>query len=197
MEEYLNTTKRLNDDLSAKYIKLPKQVVVAWVLSNLTPKYEVIVISIMQSLQINIDSYSVESFFSNLLDESKRQKCNEDNNEQALAVQAKPPSIIGTNSAPTTNQTTQINSDVVMDPNPKADEIGSDSTQTVETSNNVAKSLNATNNNYTRPAIKIAKSQPSIPIDDADDLDELALMVNINNKPKIYKEVLATLLHPD
>ena len=91
MEEYLNTIKRLNDDLSAKDIKLPKQVVVAWVLSNLTSKYEVIVTSIMQSLRINIDSYSIESLFSNLLDESKRQKSNEDNNEQALAVLAKPP----------------------------------------------------------------------------------------------------------
>ena len=40
MEEYLNKVKQLTDQLKAKRIELPSQVIVAWVLNNLTSPYE-------------------------------------------------------------------------------------------------------------------------------------------------------------
>jgi hypothetical protein len=40
MEEYLNRIKLLSDQLKVKKIELPKQVIVAWLLNNLTPAYE-------------------------------------------------------------------------------------------------------------------------------------------------------------
>jgi len=51
---------------------LPKQVIIAWVLNNLTDNYDGLVSNITQSLRTNIESYSIESLFSNLLDELKR-----------------------------------------------------------------------------------------------------------------------------
>lgn len=72
MEEYLNKIRQLNDDLSAKNIVLPKQVIVAWVLNNLTDDFEMIVSTITQSLRTDITSYTFDQLFSNLLDESKR-----------------------------------------------------------------------------------------------------------------------------
>jgi hypothetical protein len=40
MEEYLNKVKQLSDQLKAKKLELPKQVVITWVLNNLTEEYE-------------------------------------------------------------------------------------------------------------------------------------------------------------
>ena len=79
MEEYLNKVKQLSDQLKAKKLELPKQVIIAWVLNNLTDDYESIVSNITQSLRNNIDAFNLESLFSNLLDESKRQE-NKDSN---------------------------------------------------------------------------------------------------------------------
>jgi len=85
MEEYLNKIKQLSDQLKAKNLELPKQVIIAWVLNNLTNNYDGLVSNITQSLRTNIESYSIESLFSNLLDESKRQESMEaNNNSQAL-----------------------------------------------------------------------------------------------------------------
>ncbi|POS81731.1 hypothetical protein EPUL_006632, partial [Erysiphe pulchra] len=87
MEDFLNTIKRLNDDLTSKEIKLLKQVVIAWVLNNLTSNYEIIVSNIMQNLRSNLDSFTIESLFANLLDESKRQRSLDDNSvNQALVA---------------------------------------------------------------------------------------------------------------
>ena len=44
MEEYLNKVKQLTDQLKAKGIELPSQVIVAWVLNNLTSPYKGFVI---------------------------------------------------------------------------------------------------------------------------------------------------------
>ena len=64
---------------------MPKQVIIAWVLNNLTDNYDRLVSNITQSLRTNIESYSIESLFSNLLNESKRQESIEANNKnQAL-----------------------------------------------------------------------------------------------------------------
>ena len=84
MEEYLNKVKQLSDQLKAKNLELPKQVIIAWVLNNLTDNYDGLVSNITQSLRTNIDSYTLETLFSNLLDESKRQESNEANTDQAL-----------------------------------------------------------------------------------------------------------------
>ena len=81
MEEYLNKVKQLSDQLKAKNLELPKQVIIAWVLNNLTDNYDGLVSNITQSLRTNIDSYTLETLFSNLLDESKRQESNEANTD--------------------------------------------------------------------------------------------------------------------
>ena len=86
MEEYLNKVKQLSDQLKAKNLELPKQVIIAWVLNNLTDNYDGLVSNITQSLRTNIDSYTLETLFSNLLDESKRQESNEANTDQALII---------------------------------------------------------------------------------------------------------------
>ncbi|RKF81090.1 Retrovirus-related Pol polyprotein from transposon TNT 1-94 [Golovinomyces cichoracearum] len=72
MEEYLNKIRQLSDDLSAKNIILPKQVIIAWVLNNLSDDFEMIVSSITQSLRTDMSSYNIDQLFANLLDESKR-----------------------------------------------------------------------------------------------------------------------------
>jgi hypothetical protein len=73
MEEYINKVKELSNQLKAKNLKLLKQVIIAWVLNNLTDNYNSLVAKITQSLKTNIDSFTLELLFSNLLDESKRQ----------------------------------------------------------------------------------------------------------------------------
>jgi hypothetical protein len=73
MEEYLNKVKQLSDQLKAKQLELPKQVIIAWVLNNLTDNYEGFVSNITQSLRNNTSTFTIETLFSNLLDESKRQ----------------------------------------------------------------------------------------------------------------------------
>ena len=47
IEEYLNKVKQLTDQLKAKGIELPNQVIVAWVLNNLTSLYKGFVTMIM------------------------------------------------------------------------------------------------------------------------------------------------------
>jgi hypothetical protein len=49
MEEYLNKVKQLTDQLKAKSIEMPSQVIVAWVLNNLTSPYEGFVTMVTQS----------------------------------------------------------------------------------------------------------------------------------------------------
>ena len=78
MEEYLNKVKYLSDQLKAKNIELPRQVIIAWVLNNLSEDYENIISNITQTLRNDINAYSLENLFSNLIDESKRQESNKD-----------------------------------------------------------------------------------------------------------------------
>src|SRR6202044_3242997 len=83
MEEYLNKVKQLTDQLKAKQLELPKQVIIAWVLNSLTDEYEGFVSNITQSLRNDSEIFTLETLFSNLLDESKRQG-NKDSYNQAL-----------------------------------------------------------------------------------------------------------------
>jgi hypothetical protein len=76
MEEYLNRIKYLTDSLKSKNIELPKQVVLAWVLNNLTPSYEGFVTFITQSFRTDSSTIKLESLFANLIDESRRQTGN-------------------------------------------------------------------------------------------------------------------------
>ena len=46
MEEYLNKIKQLSDQLKAKNLELPKQVIITWVLNNLTNNYDGLVSNI-------------------------------------------------------------------------------------------------------------------------------------------------------
>ncbi|RKF62124.1 hypothetical protein OnM2_035107 [Erysiphe neolycopersici] len=67
MEEYLNRVKQLSDDLKAKDMELPRQILFAWVLNNLTPAYRPLVSNITQSLGINKEAFTIESLFAILL----------------------------------------------------------------------------------------------------------------------------------
>ena len=73
MEEYLNKVKQLTDQLKAKGIKLLKQVIVAWVLNNLTNPYKGFVTMVTQSYRTNSSIIDLENLFFNLMDESRRQ----------------------------------------------------------------------------------------------------------------------------
>jgi hypothetical protein len=88
MEEYLNKVKQLSDQLKSKQLELPKQVVIAWVLNSLTDNYEGFVSNVTQSLRNNAESFTIETLFSNLLDESKRQD-NKDYNSNTQILFAK------------------------------------------------------------------------------------------------------------
>ncbi len=88
MEEYLNKVKQLSDQLKAKKLELPRQVIIAWVLNNLTDSYDGFVANITQSLRNDSEAYSIEMLFSNLLDESKRQESRDSNAPQALHVRS-------------------------------------------------------------------------------------------------------------
>ena len=73
IEEYLNKVKQLTDQLKAKGIELPNQVIVAWVLNNLTSPYKGVVTMVTQSYRTNSSTINLENLFSNLMDESRRQ----------------------------------------------------------------------------------------------------------------------------
>jgi len=72
MEVFLHTIKRLVDDFMAKGMELPTKLVIAWVLNNLTSKYESYVANTIQTICLNEASVSIETIFSSLLDESRR-----------------------------------------------------------------------------------------------------------------------------
>ena len=73
MEEYLNKVRQLTDQSKAKGMEMPSQVVVAWVLNNLTSPYEGFVTMVTQSYRTNSSTINLENLFSNLMDESRRQ----------------------------------------------------------------------------------------------------------------------------
>ena len=84
IEEYLNKIKELTDQLEAKELILPRTVIIGWVLNNLSDDYEGLISNITQSLRNNAKSYTLETLFSSLLDESKRLENRENNHPQAF-----------------------------------------------------------------------------------------------------------------
>ena len=60
------------DQLKAKRIKIPKKVIFAWVLNNLSEKYKTLITTIIQLIRINgIDLIKLYDLFANLIDELK------------------------------------------------------------------------------------------------------------------------------
>ena len=55
-------------------IRLPNQVIIAWVLNNLTGDYESFISTITQSYRSNPANINLETLFSNLLDKARRIK---------------------------------------------------------------------------------------------------------------------------
>ena len=61
MEDYLNTIKKLSDQLKAKNLEILKQVIIAWVLNNLTEDYESLVTNLTQGSQsVNSDDINLD-----------------------------------------------------------------------------------------------------------------------------------------
>ena len=87
MEDFLNTVRRLYDDLKSKDCVLPEQAVMAWILNSLTDEYDAIVSSITQSLRLNSKAYSCDSLFANLLDESRGKEMIFEGQSKAFHVQ--------------------------------------------------------------------------------------------------------------
>jgi len=83
IEDYLNTIKRIIDDLTSRDIILPSRIVLAHVLNNLTPDFENFTATITQNLRVN-NTLDLETLYSNLIDESKRLEERENNNTTAL-----------------------------------------------------------------------------------------------------------------
>ncbi|RKF84343.1 hypothetical protein GcM1_110001 [Golovinomyces cichoracearum] len=86
MEEYIYRIRQLVDDLKSKGRDYPKDVLLALVLTGLTSEYKILVSNINQSLRAveDIDSYDMDAFFANLIDESKQLKTIESDPDTAL-----------------------------------------------------------------------------------------------------------------
>ncbi|RKF71318.1 hypothetical protein GcC1_102020 [Golovinomyces cichoracearum] len=84
MEEFINTIKRLRDDLKTNDLDFPPKYYYFWVLNNLTPEYEILVLSISQGMRGKTDSYDLDSLFSNLVNESKRLGSHDQSGDIAL-----------------------------------------------------------------------------------------------------------------
>jgi hypothetical protein len=91
IEEYLNKIKGLVNELNVRDIKLPKQVIVAWVLYSLEDQYEHLVGSITQELRKDPESYTFESLSASLIDEAKRFEYKEDNDASVNLFKGKKP----------------------------------------------------------------------------------------------------------
>ena len=78
IEDYLNSIKRITDDLTSRNLKLPDKLIVAWILNNLTEEYNGFTSIITQSIRLN-NSVNLETLFSSLIDESKRLSTKESN----------------------------------------------------------------------------------------------------------------------
>ena len=59
IEDYLNTIKRITDDLTSRNLKLPDKLIIAWVLNNLTSDYDGFSSIITQSIRVT-DSINLD-----------------------------------------------------------------------------------------------------------------------------------------
>jgi hypothetical protein len=72
LELYVNSFKRIINNLEAKGITLPSNFVAALLLNNLNKDYEYIVTIITQTIRVNNSAINLDSIISQLLDESRR-----------------------------------------------------------------------------------------------------------------------------
>jgi hypothetical protein len=84
MGQYLNKVKILVDDLRAKDINLPNQVVIAWVLNSLDDSYQPFVQNITQSLRKDPAAYTADSLFASLIDEARGHQPSQQQADQLL-----------------------------------------------------------------------------------------------------------------
>ena len=71
LESYLQTIKRILNDLSARNIELPNNFIAAFILGNLTKDYDYIVAIITQTIRQS-KLVDIDSICEQLIDESKR-----------------------------------------------------------------------------------------------------------------------------
>ena len=84
MEEFLNRVKYLTNSLDSKSIKIPKQLIIAWILNNLSFNYESFITSITQSYRNKLAEINLENLFSNLINNSRRQTSLSSNRDKVL-----------------------------------------------------------------------------------------------------------------
>jgi hypothetical protein len=74
LEVYVNSFKRIINNLKAKGITLPSNFVAALLLNNLNKDYKYIVTIITQTIRVNNSTIDLDSMIAQLLDESRRLK---------------------------------------------------------------------------------------------------------------------------
>ncbi|KHJ36140.1 hypothetical protein EV44_g3140 [Erysiphe necator] len=89
IEDYLNTSRRLNDTLHQRGIILHKKVIFTQYLNNLNDNYENIITNIMQTLRNNIEAYTLDDIISNLLDKANRIRSKIQDSVKALVTSLK------------------------------------------------------------------------------------------------------------
>ena len=74
LESYLNEVKRITEELKARELELPLQIVISWILSSLGDEFEGFVSNITQSFRQDANTYDFDTLTSTILNEAKRHK---------------------------------------------------------------------------------------------------------------------------
>ena len=74
LKAYLNEIQRLTEELKARKLKLPSQLVISWILSNLNEDFEGFVSNVTQAFRKDPKAYTFDTLTSFILDEGKRHK---------------------------------------------------------------------------------------------------------------------------
>ena len=70
----MNEVKRITEELKARELELPLQIVISWILSSLGDEFEGFVSNITQSFRQDANTYDFDTLTSTILDEAKRHK---------------------------------------------------------------------------------------------------------------------------
>ena len=70
----MNKVKRLTEELKTRNLKLPSQITINWILSNLREEFEGFVSNITQSFRKDAKAYDFDTLTSVILNEAKRHK---------------------------------------------------------------------------------------------------------------------------
>ena len=74
LESYLNEVKRLTEELKTRQLELPPQIVISWILANLSEEFEGFVSNITQSFRKDSKAYNFNTLTLVILNEAKRYK---------------------------------------------------------------------------------------------------------------------------